>query len=46
MSRKIKDAQTAEISMLDRFMKMYTPKPVVADLARLNMEMMLSMEKI
>ncbi len=46
MAQKIKDAQTAEISMLDMFMKMNTPKPIVADSAHLKMEMMMSMEKM
>lgn len=46
MAQKIKDEQTSEIAMLDMFMKMNTPKPIVADSAHLKMEMMMSMEKM
>lgn len=46
MAQKIKDAQTSEIAMLDMYMKMNTPKPNVADSAHLNMEMMMSMQKM
>lgn len=46
MAQKIKDAQSSEIAMLDMYMKMNTPKPNVADSAHVNMEMMMSMEKM